>query len=103
MLMMILMTMKVYDISYAFDRELNVVDRILWVLVVIAFSGIAAALSWNLWSQWNDEQVLITRIQSTERFLLKLVQDCSPRPSSWANAGGNATCPELDVSFAHMW
>ena len=45
MLMMILMTMKVYDISYAFDRELNVVDRILWVLVVITFSGVSAGLS----------------------------------------------------------
>ena len=63
MTMMMMMTktktMKIHGIRYAFHRELNVLDRILWVLVVIAFSGIAAALSWNLWSQWNDEQVLM--------------------------------------------
>ena len=67
MTMKMTMTMT-HRISYTFDRELNVVDRILWLLVVVAFSGIAAALSWNLWSQWNDEQVM-TRLQSQDMFL----------------------------------
>ena len=55
----------IHGISYAVDRELNVVDRILWLLVVVAFSGVAAALSWNLWAQWNDEQVM-TIMQSVK-------------------------------------
>ena len=40
-----------------FDRDLSIVDRLLWLLVVIAFLGIAAALTWNFWSQWRNEQV----------------------------------------------
>ena len=51
--------MMIHGISFTLDRELNVMDRILWLLVVVAFSGVAAALTWNLWSQWNDEQVLM--------------------------------------------
>ena len=49
----------IHGISFTLDRELNVMDRILWLLVVVAFSGVAAALTWNLWSQWNDEQVVV--------------------------------------------
>ena len=49
---------SIHGIGYAFDRELSVVDRLLWLLVVVAFLGIAAALSWNLWSQWDIEQVV---------------------------------------------
>ena len=48
---------SIHGIGYAFDRQLSVVDRLLWLLVVVAFLGIAAALSWNLWSQWENEQV----------------------------------------------
>ena len=47
-------------IGYLFDRELNIGDRLLWLLVVLAFLGIAAALSWNFWSQWQDQQVSAT-------------------------------------------
>ena len=49
---------SIHGISYAFDRQLSVVDQLLWLLVVVAFLGIAAALSWNFWSQWNNEQVV---------------------------------------------
>ena len=48
---------SIHGISYTFDRELNILDRLLWLLVVLAFLGIAAALSWDLWSQWRNEQV----------------------------------------------
>ena len=51
---------SIHGIGYAFDRELNVIDRLLWLLMVLAFLGIAAALSWNLWSQWQNEQVIET-------------------------------------------
>ena len=48
---------SIHGIGYVFDRELNVVDRLLWLLVVLAFLGIAAALTWDFWSQWRNEQV----------------------------------------------
>ena len=48
---------SIHGIGYTFDRELNIVDRLLWLFVVFAFLGIAAALSWNFWSQWRNEQV----------------------------------------------
>ena len=48
---------SIHGIGYVFDGELNVLDRLLWLLVVLAFLGIAAALSWNFWSQWRNEQV----------------------------------------------
>ena len=48
---------SIHGIGYIFDRELNIVDRLLWLLVVLAFLGIASALTWNFWSQWRNEQV----------------------------------------------
>ena len=55
---------SIHGIGYIFDKELNVVDRLLWLLVVLAFLGIAAALSWDLWSQWRNEQVIKTNSSS---------------------------------------
>ena len=64
---------SIHGIGYAFDRELNVVDRLLWLLVVLAFLGIAAALSWDLWSQWQNEQVIKTTSLSKFDLILILV------------------------------
>ena len=48
---------SIHGIGYIFDKELHLVDRLLWLLVVIAFSGIAGTMTWNLWSQWRNGQV----------------------------------------------
>ena len=48
---------SIHGISYIFDRDLSIVDRLLWLFLVIAFAGVAAALTWNLWIQWRNEQV----------------------------------------------
>ena len=48
----------IHGISYIFDKELSFVDRLLWLLLVLAFLGVAAALTWNFWSQWRNEQVI---------------------------------------------
>ena len=58
MMMKVMDMMMIHGISCAFDRDLNVVDRLLWLLVVLAFLGIAAYLSWDLWSQWKNDQVI---------------------------------------------
>ena len=52
---------SIHGISYIFDRELQIADRLLWLLVVIAFAGVAAALTWNFWTQWRNEQVIMNR------------------------------------------
>ena len=41
-------------------RELGVVDRFLWLLVVLTAIGSAAVLTQNFWTQWEDEQVFIS-------------------------------------------
>ena len=50
---------SIHGISYIFDRDLSIVDRLLWLFLVIAFAGVAAALTWNLWisisSGYNGE------------------------------------------------
>ena len=51
---------SIHGIGYIFDRELNIVDRFLWLFVVLSFAGVAAALTWNFWTQWRNEQVDIT-------------------------------------------
>ena len=48
---------SIHGMSYIFDKELSFVDRLLWLFVVLAFLGVAAALTWNFWSQWRNEQV----------------------------------------------
>ena len=47
----------IHGISYLFDKELNIVDQLLWLFVVVGFLGIASALTWNFWTQWRNEQV----------------------------------------------
>ena len=52
---------SIHGIGYVFDRDLNFVDRLLWLLLAIAFATVAAALTWNFWTQWRDEQVIKTK------------------------------------------
>ena len=49
---------SIHGIGYIFDKELHLVDRLLWLLVVVVFGGVAATMTWNFWSQWRNEQVL---------------------------------------------
>ena len=48
---------SIHGIGYVFDNELNLVDRLLWLIVVLLFLGIATALTFNFWTQWENEQV----------------------------------------------
>ena len=50
---------SIHGIGYIFDRELNIVDRFLWLFVVLSFIGVATALIWNFWTQWRNEQVTL--------------------------------------------
>ena len=49
---------SIHGIGYIFDKELGIVDRVLWLFMVLAFLGVAAALTWNFWSQWRNEQAI---------------------------------------------
>ena len=50
---------SIHGIGYIFDKGLSIADadRLLWIFVVLAFLGVAAALTSNFWSQWRNEQV----------------------------------------------
>ena len=49
---------SIHGIGYVFDRDLNLVGRLLWLFVVLALLFTAAIFSLNFWSQWRDEQVV---------------------------------------------
>ena len=51
---------SIHGISYISDQRLSLVDRILWLLVVLAFVGLATILTWDIWEQWEEEQVVTT-------------------------------------------
>ena len=55
---------SIHGIGYVFDRDLNIVDRFLWLFLVLTFSGVAAVLTWNFWTQWRNEQVGISHERS---------------------------------------
>ena len=48
----------IHGIGYVFDHDLSIVERILWLLLVLASLAAAAYFTWNFWSQWRDEQVI---------------------------------------------
>ena len=50
---------SIHGIGYIFDKELHLVDRLLWLLVVVVFGGVAGIMTWNFWSQWRNEQVIL--------------------------------------------
>ena len=49
----------IHGISYIFDKELSLAGRSLWALLVLGFWGLACALTWNSWIQWQQNQVQI--------------------------------------------
>ena len=38
-------------------RELTLLGRFLWFLVVLAFLALASVLTWDTWTQWQKNQV----------------------------------------------
>ena len=47
----------IHGVAYAFDRDLGLMDRVLWILIVIAFLILASYFTANSWIQWREEQV----------------------------------------------
>ena len=50
----------IHGVSYAFDKDLGVLGRILWTLVVIALLAFAVYLNYRIWTQWEDGQVRVS-------------------------------------------
>ena len=48
---------SIHGVAYAFDRDLGLMDRVLWILIVIAFLSLASYFTANSWTQWREEQV----------------------------------------------
>ena len=51
---------SIHGIGYVFDRKLGLVDRLIWMVVVLAFLSLASYLTQNMWTQWQGEQVVTT-------------------------------------------
>ena len=69
---------SIHGIGYVFDRDLNTVDRLLWLFLVLFFAAVAAALTWNFWVQWRNEQVIKrdARVIKTKELNLNGYQFC---------------------------
>ena len=48
---------SIHGVGYIFDSQLSIFDRFLWFCLAVGFVSIAAALTWNFWTQWRSEQV----------------------------------------------
>ena len=75
---------SIHGIGYVFDRSLYILDRLLWSVVVLAFLGIAMTLTWNTWTQWQNEQVVFVK----KNKLAKL-----RRHASWVGFGSKRFGP----------
>ena len=51
---------SIHGVGYIFDSKLSIFDRFLWFFLSVVFVGVAAALTWNFWTQWRSEQVTKT-------------------------------------------
>ena len=51
---------SIHGVGYVFDRNLGLVDRILWILVVLAFLCLAGYFTGKIWTQWREEQVIVS-------------------------------------------
>ena len=51
---------SIHGIGYIFDHKLGTWERVLWLMVVIAFLILATHLTLDTWTQWQEEQVVTT-------------------------------------------
>ena len=56
---------SIHGVGYVFDRNLGLLDRLLWVLVVFAFLLLAGFLTTKIWIQWREEQVTVFKISTS--------------------------------------
>ena len=64
----------IHGVSYAFDKDLSVLGRILWALIVVALLALATYLTFNTWEDWRDDQVIpFHALSSFKPFMSKVV------------------------------
>ena len=51
---------SIHGVGYIFDQKLGTWERVLWLMVVIAFLILATHLTLDTWTQWQEEQVVTT-------------------------------------------
>ena len=51
-------TTTIHGIGYVFDKGTGRLDRVLWLLVVLALSGVMGYFTGQIWLQWREEQVI---------------------------------------------
>ena len=50
---------SIHGIGYIFDWDLSFADRLLWTIFTLSFLALAILLTWNNWTQWQENQVKI--------------------------------------------
>ena len=60
---------SIHGVSYAFDKDLGLLDRLLWLLLLIAFLTLAGFLTYKSWLQWGEEQVICHQRNSDSTFV----------------------------------
>ena len=48
---------SIHGISYIFDWDLSFADRLFWTIFTLSFLALAILLTWNNWTQWQENQV----------------------------------------------
>ena len=48
---------SIHGIGYIFDWDLSFADRLLWTIFTLSFLALAILLTWNNWTQWQENQV----------------------------------------------
>ena len=48
---------SIHGIGYIFDWDLSLADRLLWTIFTLSFLALAIILTWNNWTQWQENQV----------------------------------------------
>ena len=49
---------SIHGIGYIFEKELGVVERLLWTALVLGFLGLSVLFTSNIWTQWREQQVV---------------------------------------------
>ena len=57
---------SVHGLSYIFDRNISLFDRLLWVIICLIAAFFAIFLTYNSYTEWEDNQVITTLKSSAE-------------------------------------
>ena len=94
---------SIHGIGYIFDRELGVVERLLWMALVLVFLGLAVLLNLNIWIQWREQQVMSTIKNIVQKLSVTNSYGClffGVKSFVWKMSGVSVLCSECSECFS---